>query len=162
MTVKRYSAWQLVTEGAPAEPYVLAADHDALIAAKDTVLDALNNELNVYVKHIGAKDAEIAGLQRELLILREFAGGKCVAQKVIDDLGPHSLWSYAALEKHIASRITALETENAALHEVRKAAGLLVFAARRDSWPGWGHSYVQELEAALKAAADKTGEHHGN
>jgi CHASE3 domain sensor protein len=46
-------------------------------------------------------NAHIKALEEELRSLREFAAGRCTIQKVIDELGPMSLWSYAAMEKKL-------------------------------------------------------------
>jgi hypothetical protein len=54
----------------------------------------------------------ISELESELVVLREFAGGKCVIQKVIDELGPMSLWSKASLDRHIEAEIVKRSTAN--------------------------------------------------
>lgn len=45
--------------------------------------------------------------REEEMALRELAAGRCVIQKVIDVLGPLSLWSKTELEKEILKAITA-------------------------------------------------------
>ena len=45
--------------------------------------------------------------REEEMALRELAAGRCVIQKVIDVLGPMSLWSKTELEKEILKAIAA-------------------------------------------------------
>lgn len=47
---------------------------------------------------------------KELLMLRELAGGRCVISKVTAELGPLSLWSMDAFQRELArARNEALE-----------------------------------------------------
>lgn len=61
-------------------------------------------------------DAAIAAIvtcdeeRHELKVLREFAGGRCAIPKVIEELGPMSLWSKARLEAHVQREINAALT----------------------------------------------------
>ncbi len=45
--------------------------------------------------------------REEEMALRELAAGRCVIQKVIDVLGPMSLWSKTELEKEILKAVAA-------------------------------------------------------
>ena len=45
--------------------------------------------------------------REEEMALRELAAGRCVIQKVIDVLGPLSLWSKTELEKEILKAVAA-------------------------------------------------------
>ena len=45
--------------------------------------------------------------REEEMALRELAAGRCVIQKVIDVLGPMSLWSKHELEKEILKAVAA-------------------------------------------------------
>lgn len=45
--------------------------------------------------------------RKELAALRELAAGQCTIQKVIDQLGPMSLWSKAAFEEQVQRRVAA-------------------------------------------------------
>jgi hypothetical protein len=51
--------------------------------------------------------AQRDALADELVALREFAGGLCVIQKVIDVMGPMSLWSKKSFEIEIERRLAA-------------------------------------------------------
>lgn len=124
------------------------AANDALLAMMDARVAAMATEVEQLIARRDALESE----RDEARALREqYRGAMYVAEN--DAALVRAVWK---------SREAALEAENAALREVRKAAGLLLFAAKRDSWPGWDHSYVQELDAALKAAADKIGEVNGH
>ena len=46
-------------------------------------------------------------IDKEEMLLRELAGGQCVIPKVIDELGPMSLWSKAGLEAKIRKAVEA-------------------------------------------------------
>ena len=46
-------------------------------------------------------------IDKEEMLLRELAGGQCVIPKVIDELGPMSLWSKAGLEAEIRKAVEA-------------------------------------------------------
>lgn len=78
----------------------VAADRERIIAANAPEIERCN--------------AHIKALEDELKALREFAAGRCTIQKVIDALGPMSLWSYAAMEKKL-DEVRAEERE-AMLH----------------------------------------------
>jgi hypothetical protein len=56
-------------------------------------------------------EAALAERDAELVVLREFAGSKCTIQKVIDELGPMSLWSKRGLEKHVAERVAEIKQQ---------------------------------------------------
>jgi CHASE3 domain sensor protein len=45
--------------------------------------------------------------REEEMALRELAAGRCAIQKVIDVLGPMSLWSKTELEKEILKAVAA-------------------------------------------------------
>lgn len=45
--------------------------------------------------------------REEEMALRELAAGRCAIQKVIDVLGPMSLWSKTELEKEISNAVSA-------------------------------------------------------
>ena len=45
--------------------------------------------------------------REEEMALRELAAGRCAIQKVIDVLGPMSLWSKTELEKEISNAVAA-------------------------------------------------------
>jgi len=49
--------------------------------------------------------------REEEMALRELAAGRCVIQKVIDVLGPMSLWSKTELEKEILKAVAAEREE---------------------------------------------------
>ena len=65
----------------------VAADRERIITANAPEIERCN--------------AHIKALEDELKALREFAAGRCTIQKVIDELGPMSLWSYAAMERKL-------------------------------------------------------------
>ena len=44
-------------------------------------------------------------IDKEEMLLRELAGGRCVIPKVTDELGPMSLWSKAGLEAEIRKAV---------------------------------------------------------
>jgi len=46
-------------------------------------------------------------VDKEEMLLRELAGGRCVIPKVIAELGPMSLWSKAGLEAKIRKAVEA-------------------------------------------------------
>jgi hypothetical protein len=46
-------------------------------------------------------------IDKEEMLLRELAGGRCVIPKVTDELGPMSLWSKAGLEAEIRKAVEA-------------------------------------------------------
>ena len=46
-------------------------------------------------------------LDKEEMLLRELAGGRCVIPKVTAELGPMSLWSKAGLEAEIRKAVEA-------------------------------------------------------
>ena len=46
-------------------------------------------------------DFLMAEERKEFLLMRELAGGKCTIKKVIDEIGPLSLWSKDAFEREI-------------------------------------------------------------
>ena len=52
----------------------------------------------------------------------------------------------------IALESLAFEVRIAALDNVANKAHLLLFAMRRDEWPGHNHTYVKDLREALAAA----------
>jgi hypothetical protein len=53
--------------------------------------------------------------REEEMALRELAAGRCAIQKVIDVLGPMSLWSKTELEKEISNAVAAEREECAQL-----------------------------------------------
>lgn len=72
---------------------LLAADRERIIAANAPEIERCN--------------AHIKALEDELKALREFAAGRCTIQKVIDELGPMSLWSKDGLEREISKAVAA-------------------------------------------------------
>ena len=94
----------------------IADDTDCIFAPENTVLvhasdyDALAAELAESKRYEDQNHQRIRELEAELAVLREFAGGKCTVQKVIDAMGPMSLWSKASLEKHIEQEIAKRAT----------------------------------------------------
>jgi len=62
--------------------------------------------------------------REEEMALRELAAGRCAIQKVIDVLGPMSLWSKTELEKEISNAVSAEREECAKVCEEIKGVKL--------------------------------------
>ncbi len=77
--------------------------------------------------------------REEEMALRELAAGRCVIQKVIDVLGPLSLWSKTELEKEILKAIAAEREACAKVCEEIKGVKLQGY----------------EFAAAIRARGDK-------
>ena len=75
----------------------------------------------------------------ELAALREFAGGRCAIQSVIDAVGPMSLWSKDAFER---------ELEKARAEEREACAKVCDERADEDKWEG---CYANACAEAIRA-----------
>lgn len=79
--------------------------------------------------------------REEEMALRELAAGRCTIQKVMDLLGPMSLWSKDGLEKEI-SKAVAVERE--------ACARVCDLAAQANSYQG-SYQTISDCAAAIRA-----------
>lgn len=79
---------------------------------EDVCGDEVGPPTKLYITPPTLTDAD----QKELAVLREFAGGRCAIQKVIEQLGPMSLWSKDAFEREVAKRAALTDAQCDAIH----------------------------------------------
>ena len=98
-TAKQISGFSIFSEAADAIERLVAErkEWNATITAERERMDRLVEQIT----------AERDALRKELEAMREIAANRCVIPKVIDELGPLSLWSKSEFEAEVQRRIDA-------------------------------------------------------
>jgi hypothetical protein len=109
-------------------------------------------------------------LQKELTVLREFAGGQCTLPKVIAALGPMSLWSKDGLDRELAKARAAGATpaerdalkqdaeryrwltKNMTFYNTDEASGPVLASVSKRIWYHATDSLDYPLDAAIDAS----------
>lgn len=91
----------------------------------------------------------------EEMILREFAGGRCAIQSVIDALGPVSLWSKDGLEREINK---AVQAEREQIAQMIEDAPTLVDFAQNEHGGCLMCGFTPKLAAASIRARGQHGD----
>ena len=85
--------------------------------------------------------------REEEMALRELAAGRCAIQKVIDVLGPMSLWSKTELEKEILKAVAA----------EREACAKVADEQAQDEPYGHAKFRCGNIAAAIRARSEQCG-----